>query len=128
MGSLLQFSTVAGPVTHQLYISGDTLLVEELKEIPLRFPGIDTSVLHLGGTTLPGGLMVTMDARQGADLLELVAPSHGVPVHHGDYTVFKSPLSAFRAEVDRRGLTDRVSYLRPGQVIDLIPAATREGH
>lgn len=127
MGSLLQFSTAGGPVTHQMYISGDTLLVEELKEIPRRFPGIDTSVLHLGGTTLPGGLMVTMDAQQGADLLELVSPSHGVPVHHGDYSVFKSPLSAFRAEIDRRGLHDRVTYIRPGQVIDLTPTGTDEG-
>ena len=126
MGSLLQFSMMSGPVTHQMYISGDTLLVEELKEIPQRFPGIDTSVLHLGGTTLPGGLMVTMDARQGADLLELLSPSRGVPVHHGDYTVFKSPLSDFRAEVDRRGLHDRVTYVRPGQVIDLTPTGTHE--
>lgn len=119
MGSMLQFSTGDGLVTHQMYVSGDTLLVEELAEIPRRFPRIDTTVLHLGGTTLPGGLMVTMDARQGADLLELVSPSQGIPVHHSDYTVFKSPLSEFRDEVDRRGLQERVTYVEPGQVIDL---------
>ena len=81
MGSLLQFSTGGGPVTHQMYISGDTLLVDELREIPRRFPGIDTTVLHLGGTTLPGGLLVTMDARQGADLLVADAFTQATSIH-----------------------------------------------
>lgn len=119
MGSLLQFSINAGAITHQLYISGDTLMMDSLTQIPQRFPGIDTTVLHLGGTTLPGGLMVSMDARQGADLLELISGSHGVPVHHSDYTVFKSPLSDFRREIVDRGLQDRVTYIEPGQRIDL---------
>jgi len=119
MGSLLQFSTFGGPVAHQLYITGDTLLIDELAHIPARFPGIDTTVLHLGGTTLPGGLMVTMDATQGADLLELLPQSTGIPVHHSDYTVFKSPLWDFRREISNRGLGHRVTYLDPGHTIDL---------
>ena len=118
MGSLLQF-TRSGAITHQMYISGDTLMVDELARIPHQFTDIDTTVLHLGGTTLPGGLMVTMDARQGADLLELIPGSRGIPIHHSDYTVFRSPLSDFRREVADRGLQDRVTYLEPGQTIDL---------
>ena len=119
MGSLLQFSTRTGPITHQMYITGDTLMVEELQEIPHRFTDIDTTVLHLGGTTLPGGLMVTMDARQGADLLEMIPGSRGIPIHHSDYTLFKSPLSDFQREVVNRGLQDRVIYIEPGQTINL---------
>ena len=119
MGSLLQFSTTETPLTHQLYISGDTLLIDELAQIPARFPGIDTTVLHLGGTTLPGGLMVTMDATQGADLLEMITGSNAIPVHHSDYTVFKSPLADFRREITNRGLGHRVTYLDPGQTVDL---------
>lgn len=65
MGTMLELGTVAEPAQLRVYISGDTLLVDELNEIPVRFPDIDTGVLHLGGTTLPGGLMVTMDAQQG---------------------------------------------------------------
>ena len=45
-------------------------------------------VWHLGGTRIPGafglGVLVTMDAPQGADLLELVRPTRTVPIHHGD--------------------------------------------
>jgi L-ascorbate metabolism protein UlaG (beta-lactamase superfamily) len=112
MGSLLELDHAGS--RHSLYISGDTLMVEELAEIPRRFPGVDAAVLHLGGTTLPGGLVVTMDALQGADLLELIGAPRNVPVHFDDYGVFKSPLDDFRAEVDRRGLVDRVTYVARG--------------
>ncbi|EMT63949.1 hypothetical protein FOC4_g10010423 [Fusarium odoratissimum] len=41
---------------YRIYISGDTLLVDELKEIPkwLREERIDLMLIHLGGTTIPG--------------------------------------------------------------------------
>src|SRR6195952_5529838 len=81
MGSMLEFGTTEHPEQLRIYLSGDTLMVQELRQIPARFPDIDTGVLHLGGTTLPGGLMVTMDGRQGADLLELINPATCIPVH-----------------------------------------------
>jgi L-ascorbate metabolism protein UlaG (beta-lactamase superfamily) len=117
MGSLLELRDGAGVL--RLYISGDTLLVEELREIPRRVARPDVAVLHLGGTTLPGGLVVTMDAEQGADLLELIKPGIAIPVHHSDYGVFKSPLADFRAEVDRRGLAPSVRYVDPGGEVAL---------
>jgi L-ascorbate metabolism protein UlaG (beta-lactamase superfamily) len=103
----------------RVYISGDTLLVDELNEIPVRFPDIDTGVLHLGGTTLPGGLVVTMDARQGADAVGLIGAGTNIPIHYGDYPVFRSSLSEFRDEVDRRGLASRVRYVDPGDTVPL---------
>lgn len=115
MGSMLEFGPARGDVGCRIYVSGDTLMFDGLREIPARYPRVDVALLHLGGTTLPGGLLVTMDARQGADLLELVKPSSALPIHHSDYTLFRSPLSDFRAEVDRRGLGDTVRYLEPGQ-------------
>ena len=119
MGSMLEFGPLDGTVELRLYISGDTLVIDDLKQIPVRYPDIDTGVFHLGGTTLPGGLMVTMDGKQGADLMEVVAPRTVVPVHFDDYSVMKSPLSDFKAEVDRRGIGDRVRYVQRGQTIEL---------
>jgi L-ascorbate metabolism protein UlaG (beta-lactamase superfamily) len=121
MGTMLEFGTVSGPVRLRVYISGDTLLIEELHEIPQRYPDIDAAVLHLGGTRLPGGLMVTMDAVQGVDLMQLVDPGVTIPVHFDDYTLFKSPLSDFRDEVARRGLTDRVRFLDRADTVTLRP-------
>jgi L-ascorbate metabolism protein UlaG (beta-lactamase superfamily) len=119
MGSLLEFGPVSQPAELRMYLTGDTLFVDDLREIPVRYPVIDAAVLHLGGTTLPGGLMVTMDATQGADLLELVKPRLAIPVHYDDYGLFKSPLADFRAEVDRRGLEGLVRYVERGETVAL---------
>lgn len=126
MGSMLEFGPLDGTVELRLYISGDTLVIDDLKQIPVRYPDVDTGVFHLGGTTLPGGLMVTMDGKQGADLMELIAPRTVIPVHFDDYSVMKSPLSDFKAEVDRRGIGDRVRYVERGQRIPL-PGSTAGG-
>jgi len=118
MGSLVEFGRAGAP-PFRLYISGDTLMVDELSEIPRRCGPIDAAVLHLGGTTLPGGLVVTMDAMQGADLVELIGAATNVPVHYDDYGVFKSPLSDFTAEMDRRGLGSVVRCVTRGETISL---------
>lgn len=115
MGSLLEFGRVGGGVDLRLYLTGDTLMFDGIHEIAERHRDIDLAVLHLGGTTLPGGLVVTMDATQGADLLDAVRPARAVPVHFDDYTVFRSSLDDFRREVERRGLADRVDYLEAGR-------------
>lgn len=122
MGSMLEFGPIDGPVDLRVYLTGDTLLVDELHQIPQRFPDIDAAVLHLGGTRLPGGLMVTMDAVQGADLMTLIDAGVAVPVHFDDYGVFKSPLADFRAEVVRRELVDRVRFVARGDTVSLRPS------
>lgn len=123
MGSVLDYRPAAGRPGLRMYISGDTLFVEDLGQIPHRFPGVDVAALHLGGTTLPGGLVVTMDARHGADLMELIDAGTTVPIHNDDYGVFKSPLSAFTDEVVRRGIEHRVTYVDRGQTVPLTARA-----
>ncbi|KAF2094157.1 Metallo-hydrolase/oxidoreductase [Rhizodiscina lignyota] len=102
---------------YRIYISGDTLFVDELKEIPERYKnkGIDLMLIHLGGTTLPGPkmplLMVTMDAKQGIELVRLISPDLTIPIHFDDYDVFLSPLSDFKKVMEDAGLSDKVLYL-----------------
>jgi L-ascorbate metabolism protein UlaG (beta-lactamase superfamily) len=106
---------------YRIYISGDTLFVDELKEIPKRLRGdrIDLMLAHLGGTTIPGPnmplLMVTMDAKQGVQLMRLVDPDVTVPIHYDDYDVFGSSLDDFKKEVAAAGFGDRVVYLDRGE-------------
>jgi L-ascorbate metabolism protein UlaG (beta-lactamase superfamily) len=75
-------------IQRSIYISGDTLLIDELKEIPERYKGkdIDLMLVHLGGTTIPSPsvplLMVTMDAKQGVQLMQLVQPDVTIPIHY----------------------------------------------
>ena len=114
MGSVLDFRPADGPPL-SVYVTGDTLVHDDLREVPQRHPGLDLGIWHLGGTRV-AGVLLTMDGRQGADLLELVAPTRTVPVHHDDYGVFRSPLREFLAEVERRGLTGVVPLARGEQL------------
>ncbi|KAI4868592.1 Metallo-hydrolase/oxidoreductase [Hypoxylon rubiginosum] len=108
-------------VGFRIYISGDTLFVDELQGIPkrLRHEKIDLMLVHLGGTTIPGPslplIMVTMDADQGVKLMELMNPDVTIPIHYDDYNVFLSPLSDFKKKVDEEGWSERVVYLDRGE-------------
>jgi L-ascorbate metabolism protein UlaG (beta-lactamase superfamily) len=114
MGSLVELLAPGGTPAWRLYISGDTLVHDELAEIPRRFPDIDLALLHLGGTRL-FGVLLTMDAQQGVQALQLVQPRRAIPVHHDDYPVFKSSLQEFLAAARAAGLQDKVQVLRPGE-------------
>ncbi|WP_067824158.1 MBL fold metallo-hydrolase [Actinomadura kijaniata] len=122
MGVLLEFGAGDGEPDLRIYISGDTVMYGGLAEIHRRHPDIDLGVVHLGGTRLLGLVTVTMDGRQGADWLETVRCARAVPVHFDDYTVMKSPRSAFEAEVARRGLGDRLRLVERGERLSLQPA------
>lgn len=115
MGSVLEFQSPADSVRFRMYITGDTLVIDELKEIARRYPDIDLALLHLGGTEVLG-IMVTMDAKQGVEALRIVDPWHAIPIHYDDYDVFTSPLSDFKQEVEAAGLEDKVHYLSRGDI------------
>ena len=120
MGSVLDFST-AGETTFRLYVTGDTLLFDELAEIPRRFPGIDLALVHLGGTRVLG-VLVTMDAAQGVRALQIIRPTTAVPIHYHDYTVFKDPLSTFKEAVAAASLKTKVDYVAHGETYRFDPA------
>ena len=95
-------------------------MVDELKEIPKRYAGqnIDLMLVHLGGTTIPSpallpiALMVTMDGKQGLELMKVIRPDVTIPIHYDDYEVFASPLEDFQRLVEAAGLKDKVVYLQ----------------
>jgi L-ascorbate metabolism protein UlaG (beta-lactamase superfamily) len=114
MGSMLEFQSSSDKVLFRIYISGDTLIIDDLREIPRRYPDIDLGLLHLGGTRVLG-IMVTMDGKQGVEAMQIVSPEIAIPIHYNDYDVFKSPLSDFQREIADAGLEHRVHYLSHGQ-------------
>jgi L-ascorbate metabolism protein UlaG (beta-lactamase superfamily) len=124
MGSLLELRRLDSSESLRIYISGDTLVHEDLREIPARFPGIDLAMLHLGGTRIMG-VLLTMDGKQGVEAIRLVQPDLVVPIHYDDYDVFKSPLDDFRREARLADLESRVRYVARGETVPL-PAPTRK--
>ncbi|MEW6267665.1 MAG: MBL fold metallo-hydrolase [Thermodesulfobacteriota bacterium] len=124
MGSLLEFETDDGDLLLRMYITGDTLVYEGLREIRHRYRDIDLALLHLGGTRVVG-VLVTMDGRQGVEAMRIVDPKMAIPIHYDDYTVFKSPLSDFQHEVEAAGLASRVHYLHHGETYHFTGRPTR---
>ncbi len=122
MGSLLEVwrdagvGAAAGSARPDLriYITGDTIVYEGLREIPDRAGAIDLALLHLGGTRVMG-VTVTMDAEQGMELLEILRPARAAAIHYDDYEAFKSPIDDFVQAVQEAGLEDSVSVLRRGE-------------
>lgn len=114
MGTMLEFQSPAEQTRLRLYISGDTLLDSSLREIPRRFPAIDLALLHLGGTKIMG-VLLTVDGKQGVQVLKVIAPRKALPIHFDDYAVFKSPLQDFKQEVVKAHLEDKMVYLDRGE-------------
>ena len=124
MGSMVDFQDEEGGTRLRMYISGDTLIHERLKEIPRRYPDVDLALLHLGGTRVLG-IMVTMDAEQGVEAMRIVNPLTAIPIHYNDYEAFKSPLEDFKKAVSETGLQDRVHYLSHGDTYEFEVPGTR---
>jgi len=127
MGSMLEFETTPGDVRLRVYVSGDTLIHGDLREIPRRYPDVDLALLHLGGTRLLG-VMLTMDDKQGLQMMRIVQPRTAVPIHYDDYPVFRSPLRDFQQAVAAEGLEGRVRYLARGETFRfIVPDRRRAG-
>ena len=124
MGSVVELirgeagTEVTPSVSWRGYISGDTLYRPFLGELLQRCGPLDVLIPHLGGTRALG-VTVTMDARQGADLVALLSPPVTVPVHYDDYDRFKSPLGDFVSEVARRQLPGELRPVQRGETISL---------
>ena len=85
-----------------LWISGDTVLYDGVREVPTRL-AIGTVLLHLGGVQFPvtGPLRYTMTAAEAVELLGLVQPRAAIPIHYEGWKHFKQGREAIEAEVSR---------------------------
>jgi L-ascorbate metabolism protein UlaG (beta-lactamase superfamily) len=121
MGSILDFKVKeeddadsSSRHLFRIYITGDTLVFDDIKEIPKRYSDINIALLHLGGTKVMG-IMVTMDAKEGLEMFNIINPMKAIPIHYNDYDVFKSPLEDFQHEVKEARIEDRIHYLHHGE-------------
>ncbi|GAA4822757.1 MBL fold metallo-hydrolase [Nocardioides caeni] len=121
-GPVIGFSLAWEGQRHgELWVTGDTVLHPALREVPSRLR-VGTLVLHLGSVRfryLSGWLRYTMDAREGAELIELVDPAHVVPVHYEGWSHFQQGRAPAEAILARSPLADRVTWVDPGQDVTL---------
>ncbi|MFL6362593.1 MAG: MBL fold metallo-hydrolase [Nitrososphaeraceae archaeon] len=134
MGSILDFENASEERNHshlkplfRMYVTGDTMVFDEIKEISKRYPGVDVALFHLGGTTVLG-IVVTMDAKEGLEMFRIINPKTVIPIHYNDYDVFKSTLDEFQAEVRNAGLEDKVYYIRHGETYNFQISSLKDHH
>jgi L-ascorbate metabolism protein UlaG (beta-lactamase superfamily) len=121
MGSVLDWES-GGERRLRLYITGDTRFNRRiLRDIPRRFPDVDTMLLHLGGTRILG-VLVTMDARDGVAMAGLIRPDRVIPIHYDDYGVCRDPLSNFLQPTVAARVPSVVTPILRGETVDLAPA------
>jgi L-ascorbate metabolism protein UlaG (beta-lactamase superfamily) len=125
MGSVLEYRAAGNARPLRIYVSGDTILHDDLTQIRDHYPDIDLAVVHLGGTRVLG-VLVTLDAPQGVRLLELLRPANTVPVHFDDYGLFADPLSNFLAEIRRRQPDTTLHTLQRGDTLALTDLSSRQ--
>ena len=121
MGSVLDFGANADTPDYRVYISGDTLVYDGIRSIGQRFPGIDLALLHLGGARILDMFKVTMDGKDGVQMMQIVKPRKTIPIHYNDYDVFASPLAEFAREAKATGLEESVVYLSLGDTYTFTP-------
>ncbi|HEU5034933.1 MAG TPA: MBL fold metallo-hydrolase [Mycobacteriales bacterium] len=119
MGALLELTDWTGTPALRVYLTGDTMVFDGLDEIGRRHPDIDAAVVHGGGTTLPGGVVVTMTGDGVVECLRRVRPRVGVPIHYGDYGVFKSGLEDIRRAFDASRLPVELRVVERGGAVSL---------
>lgn len=98
-----------------LWISGDTVLFDGVREVGRRFT-VGTAVIHLGGVRFPisGPLRYTMTAEDAVHLGRQLNPQTIVPVHCEGWKHFRQDQSAARDILASSELGGSVLWLEPG--------------
>lgn len=89
VGRVTGFVVEAPALDGALYISGDTVYNDALREIGERFD-VRTAILHFGAAKLPmlGDSALTLSARDGARLARDVGATAVIPVHYDGWMHF----------------------------------------
>jgi L-ascorbate metabolism protein UlaG (beta-lactamase superfamily) len=100
-----------------LWISGDTVLYDGVREVAGRVP-VDVALLHLGSVQfgITGPLRYTLTAREGAELCRLIGPRRLIPVHYEGWSHFREGREAVEREFARASedMRQRIRWLPIG--------------
>ncbi len=122
-GPVVGFSLAwAGQEHGELWVTGDTVLFPALREVPERL-NVGTMLMHLGSVRfryLSGWFRYTMDAREGAELIDLVKPTHVVPIHYEGWSHFQQDRPAAEPILAAAAHGDRVTWVDPGASTTLV--------
>ena len=98
-----------------LWVSGDTVLFDGVRDIAQRFD-VGTAVLHLGGVRFPvsGPFRYTMNAEEAVQACRLLNPRTVVPVHYEGWKHFRQPRDEAQRVFDSSPIADTLTWLQRG--------------
>ncbi|MGE4425139.1 MAG: MBL fold metallo-hydrolase [Solirubrobacteraceae bacterium] len=111
----------AGQEHGVLWITGDTVLYDGVREVPKKLD-VGTVIVHMGGVTFPwlsGPLRYTMNAQEAVELCGELDPTTIVPLHFEGWKHFRQGRSKAEAILGASPVADRVRWLAPGTPTDL---------
>lgn len=119
VGKVLGFVLEAEGET--VYISGDTVYFEGVREVARRFkPTI--ALLHIGGVGFPyltGPVRYTFNAREAVRAAAEMNAGIVVPIHYSGWTHFRERTERMRKELEQSSIADRVRWLEPGVATEI---------
>jgi L-ascorbate metabolism protein UlaG (beta-lactamase superfamily) len=103
-----------------LYISGDTVWFNGLREIGERFR-IGTAILHIGAARFPimGPLRFTLNAREAVHIFHALKPQRIFPIHYEGWEHFKETGAAAGKVFEAADIRDHIQWLPIGQPVEV---------
>jgi len=110
----------AGQKHGALYISGDTVWFNGLREIGERFK-IGTAILHIGGAQFPimGPIRFTLNAKEAIRIVEALKPRTVIPIHYEGWKHFLETGADASRVFEASAVRGKIQWLTPGKPTDM---------
>jgi L-ascorbate metabolism protein UlaG (beta-lactamase superfamily) len=103
-----------------LYISGDTVWFNGLREIGERFK-VGTAIMHIGGVRFPimGPIRFTLNAREAIQIAHALNPQTVIPIHYEGWKHFKESEKDAGNVFDGSDIKEKIRWLPLGKPADV---------
>jgi len=110
----------AGQKHGALYISGDTVWFNGLREIGQRFK-VGTAILHIGAARFPimGPIRFTPNAKEVIKISRALKPQTVIPIHYEGWKYFKETGADARQVFEASGIQEKIRRLPLGKPVNV---------
>jgi len=103
-----------------LYISGDTVWFNGLREIGQRFK-IGTAILHIGAARFPimGPIRFTLNAKEAIKIFHALEPQTVIPIHYEGWKHFKETGADAGQVFEASDIQEKIQWLPLGESVNV---------
>jgi len=103
-----------------LYISGDTVWFNGLREIGQRFK-IGTAILHIGAARFPimGPIRFTLNAKEAIKIFHALEPQTVIPIHYEGWKHFKETGADAGQVFEASDIQEKIQWLPLGEPVNV---------